>query len=94
VAADAGPCPLSFTCPTCHAKPGEWCKRPSEHRATELHADRLELEFEDVEHVGRTQAAPLAQLPLELLYEPSQLQLGDIDDANAFSLARPPKGEE
>lgn len=46
VAADAGPCPLSFKCPSCQAKPGEWCKRPSEHRASKLHADRLKLEFE------------------------------------------------
>lgn len=45
VAVDAGPCPLSFECPTCHAKPGEWCKRPSEHRAAQLHADRRDLEF-------------------------------------------------
>jgi hypothetical protein len=41
----AGPCPLSFECPTCQAKPGKWCKRPSEHRAQSLHADRLALEF-------------------------------------------------
>jgi hypothetical protein len=48
VAVDAGPCPLSFECPTCHSKPGEWCKRPSEHRAAQLHVGRLDLEFAEV----------------------------------------------
>lgn len=46
VAEDAGPCPLSFTCPTCAAAPGSKCKRPSGHEASELHAARLELEFD------------------------------------------------
>lgn len=41
----AGPCPLSFECPTCHVPPREWCKRPSEHRAPELHSARRRLEF-------------------------------------------------
>lgn len=63
VSADAGPCPLSFTCPTCHAKPGEWCKRPSEHRAPELHADRLDLEFEGADCPARPSPT---QLQLEL----------------------------
>lgn len=52
VAADAGPCPLSFKCPHCQAKPGEWCKRPSEHRSESLHADRLALEFEQPKSSG------------------------------------------
>jgi hypothetical protein len=46
VPASAGPCPRSFTCPSCQAKPGEWCKRPSEHRAPSMHAERLALEFQ------------------------------------------------
>lgn len=45
VSDDTGPCPLSFECPTCRAKPGTWCKRPSEHKAAQLHAARLALEF-------------------------------------------------
>ncbi|WP_440531323.1 zinc finger domain-containing protein [Shinella sumterensis] len=27
-------------CPTCHVKEGRWCRRPSGHRAAELHIDR------------------------------------------------------
>ena len=34
-------CPRSLDCPTCAAKPGASCKRPSGHRASELHAQRL-----------------------------------------------------
>jgi len=45
VSADAGPCPYSFECPSCHAKPGQKCKRPSGHEAAEMHAERLALEF-------------------------------------------------
>jgi hypothetical protein len=45
VANDAGPCPYSFKCPSCHAKPGQKCKRPSGHEAAEMHAERLALEF-------------------------------------------------
>jgi len=49
---DAGPCPLSFACPTCQAEPGQWCKRPSERKAAELHAARRDLEFIDEETSG------------------------------------------
>lgn len=31
---------LAVSCPTCKARPGIWCQRPSEHRAHELHAER------------------------------------------------------
>ena len=31
---------LAVACPTCHAAVGVWCKRPSGHRATDLHAGR------------------------------------------------------
>lgn len=27
-------------CPTCKARAGTWCKRPSGHRAAELHVER------------------------------------------------------
>jgi len=27
-------------CPTCRARAGAWCRRPSGHRAHELHVDR------------------------------------------------------
>jgi hypothetical protein len=30
-------------CPTCKAKPGQWCLRPSEHRAQHIHKSRREL---------------------------------------------------
>lgn len=45
VAESAGPCPYSFTCPTCAAPPRSKCKRPSEHEAMEMHRARLDLEF-------------------------------------------------
>ncbi len=31
---------LAVACPSCRATVGHWCKRPSGHKATELHADR------------------------------------------------------
>lgn len=40
---DADPttaCPKSIVCPTCAAKPGESCRRPSGHRASTMHASR------------------------------------------------------
>jgi hypothetical protein len=33
-------CPRSVVCPTCRAKPGQRCKRPSQHDAAEMHVDR------------------------------------------------------
>lgn len=34
---------LVNACPTCGAAVARWCKRPSGHRATFLHADRVKL---------------------------------------------------
>lgn len=31
---------LAVSCPTCRARPGQWCVRPSEHRASSVHASR------------------------------------------------------
>lgn len=42
VSGDEGPCPRSFECPTCKAKPGSPCRRPSGHNCT-MHAGRLAL---------------------------------------------------
>jgi hypothetical protein len=36
-----GVCLFSLECPTCHAKGGAWCTRPSGHRAMDIHEDRL-----------------------------------------------------
>jgi hypothetical protein len=33
---------LAVACPTCARGPGQWCKRPSEHRAAALHVARRE----------------------------------------------------
>lgn len=33
-------CPKGLTCPRCGAQPGQSCKRPSGHRASELHRQR------------------------------------------------------
>ena len=32
---------LEVACPNCQAPVGSWCKRPSEHRAAQMHHDRL-----------------------------------------------------
>lgn len=34
---------LAFACPSCTAKAGQWCRRPSGHRAMELHKARREV---------------------------------------------------
>lgn len=31
---------LALQCTDCQAKPGQWCKRPSGHRASEFHRTR------------------------------------------------------
>lgn len=34
-------CPKSIACPTCGVGPGQSCRRPSDHRAAQLHAKRI-----------------------------------------------------
>lgn len=47
-AVDGSMCPQSIECPTCGAQPGRPCKRPSGHRAQQLHQLRwLEAEAID-----------------------------------------------
>lgn len=62
VAEDAGPCPYSFECPTCGAKPGSKCKRPSGHEAAEVHRARIDLEHaaKDAERTPAPSLPPLA----------------------------------
>jgi hypothetical protein len=31
---------LAVACPSCHARAGAWCKRPSGHRASDFHVSR------------------------------------------------------
>ena len=31
---------LAVRCPACQSAPGLWCRRPSGHRASDLHAER------------------------------------------------------
>ncbi len=31
---------LAVRCPSCGSAPGVWCRRPSGHRASDLHAER------------------------------------------------------
>ena len=38
-------CPRSLVCPTCDAQPGLSCKRPSGHRASELHNARIKTAY-------------------------------------------------
>lgn len=52
------PCPHDFECPTCHAKPGTHCKRPSGHKAWSPHVARYVLagwttETEPTPHEGQ-----------------------------------------
>lgn len=42
VSEDEGPCPRSFACPSCGAKPGSPCRRPSGHNC-DMHVGRLAL---------------------------------------------------
>ena len=34
-------CPKAVECPSCKAAPGKSCQRPSGHKASELHAERV-----------------------------------------------------
>ena len=38
-------CPRSLECPTCSAKAGLSCKRPSGHRASEIHFERIKAAY-------------------------------------------------
>lgn len=44
-------CPKAIECPSCHAGAGESCKRPSGHRAAELHVARVAVAEMDSEPV-------------------------------------------
>jgi hypothetical protein len=52
-AAEGSVCPWSLSCPTCRARPGIRCKRPSGHDAAAMHADRWKAaEAIDVINLG------------------------------------------
>ena len=38
-------CAMSLQCPTCSAKAGMTCKRPSGHKAAEIHKDRVKAGY-------------------------------------------------
>lgn len=42
-----GPCPLSLKCPTCQARPGVKCRRPSGHDC-QMHVTRFRLAEKDL----------------------------------------------
>jgi hypothetical protein len=79
---DEGPCPRSFECPTCQAKPGRPCMRPSGHQAPEMHVDRLALAGLDGH--GIPLGAPIG--PPSRLFQPDtpgQTDLFDPDREDA-----------
>jgi len=51
---------LGQKCPTCYAAPGTWCKRPSGHRAMDLHRARL---LPALPPIGQPETAPVAPRP-------------------------------
>ncbi len=42
-------CPYSTPCPSCKAGPGQWCRRPSDHPASKLHAPRFKVYLSETE---------------------------------------------
>lgn len=73
-------CPKSIGCPVCKASPNAPCKRPSGHRAAEMHAPRYEAaERQDwdagVRYPG--QLHPATGHPAVL---PGQLPIPDLPD--------------
>jgi hypothetical protein len=50
------PC-LEVACPACHAKVGAWCKRPSGHKAADIHVEREQFAL-DESKLQRCAAAP------------------------------------
>lgn len=78
VDADAGPCPLSFECPTCLAPRGQQCMRPSGHSGpfVETHVARRDLEY--AAKAERAQNRALRPAPetktLRLFEPPAALQ--------------------
>lgn len=79
VAVDAGPCPLSLQCPTCKAQPGQWCRRPSEHRAAQLHRARVDLEHAEKDRHARSEADAAPTLLTKSNPLPTLFQLADSE---------------
>lgn len=53
---------LAVRCPECGKAPGIWCRRPSGHRASELHASRkAEADRTFIDQHGET--ASIGRLP-------------------------------
>lgn len=74
---ELGVCPKSIVCPTCRAKPGQRCRRPSEHSGpmVAIHATRIEaaelpgppvLRPEPFKAHQERASVPLAPLPQQL----------------------------
>lgn len=53
---------LEVECPTCRAKPGVLCRRPSEHECP-VHATRDRLAMESVPGYGRCPAGKTVRTP-------------------------------
>lgn len=54
-------CPKSLPCPTCGARSGDSCRRPSGHRADRLHADRIAA-AEEADAIGGLSPETLAKI--------------------------------
>lgn len=68
---------LEVACPSCHAPIGSWCKRPSGHKAQDLHVEREQLAL-DAGVLQMCQAGPSAraarQAPAEIPTSPPRGQ--------------------
>lgn len=60
---------LEVPCPTCKARVGAWCRRPSGHKAMDLHADRerAAMAAGKLHPCPSAEARPKAKVPLAVL---------------------------
>lgn len=67
---------LGVVCPTCEAKRGSWCKRPSGHKAMDLHAGRVKA----------AAASPL--IPAQAGIQPAEVAAVPDDSGSPLSRGR------
>ena len=72
-------CPRACLCPTCGARPGSPCRRPSDHRADGMHAARIHF-AEDLDRANGI-TYPAAELAEAVdVHAGGQLRLGAAGD--------------
>lgn len=58
----AGTCPRALECPTCHAKPGARCSRPSEHSGPMIAVHAARIEAAELDGAGELRPEPFKRL--------------------------------